>query len=58
MLNINNKNITEIRIGEKIITSIYHGIKLVWSFANSCFASDFKEIDESKEKVNEEEIVN
>ena len=31
MLNINNKNITEIRIGEKIITSIYHGTKLVWN---------------------------
>ena len=31
MLNINNKNITEIRIGERVITSIYHGTKLVWS---------------------------
>lgn len=29
MLNINDKNITEIRIGEKIIASIYRGIKLV-----------------------------
>lgn len=57
MLNINGKNITEIRIGEKIITSIYHGIKLVWSSANSCFASDFEKIDEPKEEVNEKEIV-
>ena len=41
MLNINNRNIAEIRIGEKIIASIYHGIKLVWSFANSCFGWGF-----------------
>ena len=50
MLNINNKNITEIRIGEKIVASIYHGIKLVWSSANSYLASDLEKIDELKEE--------
>ena len=57
MLNINNRSITEIRIGEKLITSIYHGIKLIWSFSNSYFASDFKEIDEPKEKIVEEKTI-
>ena len=58
MLNINNRSIAEIRIGEKLITSIYHGIKLIWSFSNSYFASDFEEIDEPKEeKIIEEKTI-
>ena len=53
MLNINNKNITEIRMGEKIITSIYHGTKLIWS--SPILVSD----EISKEMINlkEEKIV-
>ena len=41
MLNINNRNIAEIRIGEKIIASIYNGIKPDLSFANACFGWGF-----------------
>ena len=53
MLNINNKNITEIRIGEKIITSIYRGVKLIWSFP--ILVSD--EISKGTINLKEEKIV-
>ena len=53
MLNINNKNITEIRIGEKIITSIYHGTKLVWN--SPILVSD--EISKRMTNLKEEKIV-
>lgn len=53
MLNINNKNITEIRIGEKIITSIYHGVKLIWS--SPILISD--EISKGTINLKEEKIV-
>ena len=53
MLNINNKNITEIRIGEKTITSIYHGTKLIWS--SPILVSD--EISKGMVNLKEEKIV-
>ena len=53
MLNINNKNITEIRIGEKIITSIYHGTKLVWN--SPILVSD--EISKGMINLKKEKIV-
>ena len=53
MLNINNKNITEIRIGEKVITSIYHGTKLVWN--SPILVSD--EISKGMTNLKEEKIV-
>ena len=53
MLNINNKNITEIRIGEKIITSIYRGTKLIWS--SPILVSD--EISKGMINLKEEKIV-
>ena len=53
MLNINNKNITEIRIGEKAITSIYHGTKLIWS--STILVLD--EISKGMINLKEEKIV-
>ena len=53
MLNINNKNITEIQIGEKSITSIYHGTKLVWN--SPILVSD--EISKGMTNLKEEKIV-
>ena len=50
MLNINNKNITEIRIGERVITSIYHGTKLVWS-------SPILVLDEVSKRIKSKEII-
>ena len=53
MLSINNKNITEIRIGEKSITSIYHGVKLIWS--SPILVSD--EISKGTINLKKEKIV-
>ena len=53
MLNINNKNITEIRMGERAITSIYRGVKLIWS--SPTLVSD--EISKGTINLKEEKIV-
>ena len=56
MLNINNKNITEIRMGERVITSIYHGTKLVWS-SPILVLDEVSKGTKPKEIIKEEEIV-
>ena len=37
MLKIGSKNISAIRIGEKVVVSMYKGATLVWQAISSCF---------------------
>jgi hypothetical protein len=41
MINNKNKNITEVKIGDKIITYIYHKMKLIYEAISSCFGKGF-----------------
>lgn len=41
MIQINGKDVSQIRVGNKIITAVYIGTKLVWQSIRSCFGSDF-----------------
>ena len=37
----NGKDVSQIRVGNKIITAVYIGTKLVWQSIRSCFGSGF-----------------
>ena len=41
MIQINGKDVSQIRVGNKIITAVYIGTKLVWQSIRSCFGSGF-----------------
>lgn len=36
-----NKEISSVNYGEKAITAIYHGARLVWEAIRSCFGKGF-----------------
>lgn len=37
----NNKDITAVNFGERAITAVYKGTKLVWETIRSCFGKGF-----------------
>lgn len=39
MIQINGKDVSQIRVGNKIVTAVYIGAKLVWQSIRSCFGS-------------------
>lgn len=41
MIQINGKDVSQIRVGNKIVTAVYIGAKLVWQSIRSCFGSGF-----------------
>lgn len=41
MIQINGKDVSQIRVGNKIITAVYIGTKLVWQSIRSCFGPGF-----------------
>ena len=41
MIQINGKDVSQIRVGNKIVTAVYIGAKLVWQSIRSFFGSGF-----------------
>ena len=39
MLKIGNKDVSQVRVGTRVVTAIYVGARLVWSAISSCFGS-------------------
>ena len=39
MIQINGKDVSQIRVGNKIVTAVYIEAKLVWQSIRSCFGS-------------------
>lgn len=45
MIRFNDKEISAAYIGSRALTSIYVGVRLVWTIISSCFGSGFWQSD-------------
>ena len=41
MISVGNKEVTAIRVGERVVATVYIGARLVWQAIRSCFGAGF-----------------
>lgn len=41
MISVGNKEVTAIRVGERVVATVYIGSRLVWQAIRSCFGAGF-----------------
>lgn len=41
MISVGNKEVTAIRVGERVVATVYIGARLVWQAIRSCFGTGF-----------------
>jgi len=46
MIVINNKEVSAIRLGEKVVSAVYKGAVLVWQAIRSCFGMGYWDDDQ------------
>lgn len=39
MISVGNKEVTAIRVGERVVATVYIGARLVWQAIRSCFGA-------------------